>query len=121
MSAPVATYDTMGSVLVATLAAGVLSAPEAERLSADITTRLLATQGVRHVILDIQNVHYMDSMCIGVLVELMTRLDKTGGRIALVRPSGNVEYLFKLTRLDKVFGAHRDVMSAIRSLERAAA
>jgi anti-anti-sigma factor len=57
-------------------------------------------------------------MCIGVLVELLTTLKEAGGRIALVNASTNVEYLFKLTRLDRVFPICRDVMKAIEAVER---
>lgn len=74
---------------------------------------------VRHIVLDLQNVQYMDSGCIGVLVELMTRLQNAGGRIALVNADPNVEYLFKLTRLDRLFPICRDVMRAIDAVERA--
>ena len=77
-----------------------------------------APAGVRHVVLDLQNVQYMDSMCVGVLVELLTTLKEAGGRIALVNASTNVEYLFKLTRLDRVFPICRDVMKAIEAVER---
>ena len=73
---------------------------------------------VRHVVLDLHNVQYMDSMCVGVLVELLTTLKDAGGRIALVNASTNVEYLFKLTRLDRVFPICRDVMKAIEAVER---
>jgi len=34
---------------------------------------------VRHVVLDLQNVQYMDSMCVGVLVELLTTLKERAG------------------------------------------
>ena len=52
------------------------------------------------------------------LVELLTTLKEAGGRIALVNASANVEYLFKLTRLDRVFPICRDVMKAIEAVER---
>jgi len=63
----------------------------------------------------------MDSACIGVLVELLTRLQKAGGRVALVNAAANVECLFKLTRLDRLFPICRDVMRAIEAVERHAA
>lgn len=122
----IATYDQLGQTLVATLTVSTLSGADAHELTIDLTARIYGEDGahggvVRHVVLDLQNVQYMDSMCIGVLVELLTKLRADGGRIALVNTAHNVEYLFKLTRLDRVFPICRDVMKAIEVVERAAA
>lgn len=122
----IATFDQLGQTLVATLTVSTLSGADANELTVDLTSRIYGEDGahgglVRHVVLDLQNVQYMDSMCIGVLVELLTKLRADGGRIALVNTAHNVEYLFKLTRLDRVFPICRDVMKAIEVVERAAA
>jgi anti-anti-sigma factor len=143
-----ATYDHFGQTLIVTMTVNTLSGPDAIELVQEITGKLKAeaqaaeaaqaaaeskpsargsVRGpeappvpVRHIVLDLQNVQYMDSGCIGVLVELMTRLQNAGGRIALVNADPNVEYLFKLTRLDRLFPICRDVMRAIDAVERAA-
>lgn len=131
-----ATYDHFGATLVATITTNTLSGPDAVELVHDISQQMPQDVGppkkrrreepddekpvLRHIVLDLQNVQYMDSGCIGVLVELMTRLQQGGGRIALVNADPNVEYLFKLTRLDRLFPICRDVMRAIDSVERAA-
>jgi anti-sigma B factor antagonist len=125
-SKTIAKFDQLGQTLVATLTVSTLSGADSGDL-ANLLTERIASSGdaehpaVRHVVLDLQNVQYMDSMCIGVLVELLTRLREGGGRIALVNTAHNVEYLFKLTRLDRVFPICRDVMKAIEVVERAAA
>jgi hypothetical protein len=43
----------------------------------------------------------------------------SGGRIALANTVGRVAYLFRLTRLDRVFPICKDVMSAIEAIEKA--
>ena len=126
-TATLATYDRLGQTLVATPTAATLSGPEAGALASDLCEQIHKAyhdpetdrSGIRHVVMDLQNVQYMDSMCVGVLVELLTTLKEAGGRIALVNASTNVEYLFKLTRLDRVFPICRDVMKAIEAVERA--
>ena len=129
-----ATYDSFGQTLIVTITVNTLSGPDAVELVQEVSQKLksLAVADdpaagpkpdellIRHIVLDLQNVQYMDSGCIGVLVELMTRLQQAGGRIALVNADPNVEYLFKLTRLDRLFPICRDVMRAIESVERAA-
>ncbi len=116
-----ATFDRLGQTLVATITVATVTGPEAADLAAEIVDLLRETNAsgaVRHIVLDMQNVQYMDSSCIGVLVELLGRLKNDGGKIALVNASSNVEYLFKLTRLDRVFPICRDVMKAIEVVER---
>lgn len=123
-----ANYDRLGQTLVVTPVIATLSGPDAAALASELCEKIYTAHhgaeaaassgGVRHVVLDLQNVQYMDSMCVGVLVELLTTLKDAGGRIALVNASTNVEYLFKLTRLDRVFPICRDVMKAIEAVER---
>ena len=118
-----ASFDRFGSTIIATLKERTLSGNEAAALVVALTDKLTEPGQVpaRHVVLDLQNVDYMDSACIGVLVELLTRLQKAGGRVALVNAAANVECLFKLTRLDRLFPICRDVMRAIEAVERHAA
>ncbi len=128
-----ATYDSFGQTLIVTLTVNTLSGPDAMKLVQEVSDKLKTDEPeprpktpeeeavrIRHIVLDLQNVQYMDSGCIGVLVELMSRLQNAGGRIALVNADPNVEYLFKLTRLDRLFPICRDVMRAIDAVERAA-
>lgn len=120
-----ATYDRLGQTLVATITVQSLSGPDAAELSTEIGARMFiinkdeSGETVRHVVLDFQGVQYIDSMCIGVMVELLGKLKESGGRIALVNTEHNLECLFKLTRLDRVFPMCRDVMKAIEAVERA--
>jgi anti-sigma B factor antagonist len=80
----------------------------------------LYESGARHIVLDIQNVQHMDSACLGVLVESLNQLTARGGRIALANAAHSVQYLFRLTRLDRVFPICGDVMAALNSVERPA-
>jgi anti-anti-sigma factor len=118
-----ATYDRLGQTLVATLTVDAIAGHEAIGLAAEIYDRVIGESeptGIRHVVFDVQNVQYMDSTCVGVFVELLGKLQEAGGRIALVNADSNVEYLFKLTRLDRLFPICRDVMKAIDAVERGA-
>jgi anti-sigma B factor antagonist len=62
----------------------------------------------------------MDSACLGCLVEVLNRMATSGGKIALANTANRVQYLFRLTRLDRVFPICPDVMAAIEAVERAA-
>jgi len=116
-----ATHDRLGQTVVVTVTVQTLSGPDAEELSEQIIDWMNEeTSGgvARHIVFDLQSVQYMDSGCIGVMVELLRSIQNAGGRIAMVNAGHNVEYLFKLTRLDRLFPICRDVMRAIEVVER---
>lgn len=128
-----AAYETLGQTLVVTVISEVLSGSDARTLVRDISSRSAyaadigdkpptmepdGPQKPRHFVLDLQNVEYMDSACLGTLVELLTAMQSRGGRIALVNAGRNVEYLFRLTQLDRLFPICRDTMTAIEAVER---
>lgn len=114
----IAVYDRVGEAAVVTITLPALSGDET---AIELRGALLNVResGVRHFILDLQNVSSMDSVCIGVLVELLTLMqqDRESGRIALVNADPSVTYLFRLTRLDRVFPICRDVMAALKAVE----
>lgn len=124
-----ARYDTLGQTLIGIVVMQALSGADAERLCEELAARfrgdLHVTGAVpgsaprpRHLVLDLQNVEYMDSGAIGSLVSLLTQLHKLGGNIALVNTHRNVQFLFKLTRLDRLFPICTDVLKAIERVER---
>ena len=128
-----AAYEALGQTLVVTVIAETLSGPDARTLISDIASRSAyagersdrppSADGMpggrpRHFVLDLQNVEYMDSACLGAMVELLQAMQSRGGRIGLVNAGRNVEYLFRLTQLDRLFPICRDVMTAIEAVER---
>ncbi len=113
----IADVEMVNGVAVATITVNELSATTGLEGLADLLAVMQGT-GASHCVLDLQNVNHMDSGCVGTLVEAINRLGKSGARLALVNPDRSVAYLFKLTRLDRVFPICRDVMSAIATLKR---
>jgi len=113
----IAEVEVIGQVAVATLTVDELSQGRGvENLSALLLE--LKETGAKHYVLDIQNIQYMDSMCLGCLVESLNEMATSGGRIALASCDQNVQQLFRMTRLDRVFPICRDVMSAMTAVER---
>jgi anti-sigma B factor antagonist len=114
---PLATLEVLGATAVATVTVSQLTGAIATRLVADLLDELTRTD-VQHYVFDLQNVTAMDSTCIGSLVEMLTQIQRSGGRIALVNADHNVACLFRLTRLDRLFPMCKDVMAAIEAVER---
>ena len=116
----IATIDFIGPVAVATLTVTELTQDDGVVQLTELLDDL-AQSGARHFVLDVGNVQHMDSSCLGCLVEALNRMAADGGRIALVNADHAVAYLFRMTRLDRVFPICSDVMAALNAMERASA
>lgn len=55
------------------------------------------------VILNFSSVRFIDSACLGVLIGLARRVRKDGGDIRISDLQNEVDSIFQITRLDKVF------------------
>lgn len=67
---------------------------------------------------ELSAIEYLDSACIGALVELLREVEPMRGRVALVGCRPNVQFLFKSTRLDSVFGLFEELDEAIASFSK---
>jgi len=68
------------------------------------------------VVVDLCNVHHMDSCCIGRLLVLRQHARDAGGSVALARCLSNVQFLFEMTRLDRAFGLYETTKAAVAEL-----
>jgi len=115
----IAEIEMIGPTAVVTLTVTELVGADAAERLADLLDHL-GEYGATNLIADVQNVQVMDSACLNIFVEAVRVLDRVGGRIALVNADRSVQYLFRLTRLDRVFPICTDVMSALAAVERPA-
>ncbi len=53
--------------------------------------------------IDIQNVRYINSSGIGVLITILTKFRNKGGNVVLIKPSDSVEKLLIITKLYSIF------------------
>lgn len=67
----------------------------------------------RRMILNLQQVPYMDSSAVAVLVELLQHLRKTGGKIVLTGLQPRVKGLLEIARLESIFGIAPDEQTAL--------
>jgi anti-anti-sigma factor len=113
-------FDLLGATAVCTILDRDLTADRVSDLSLQIRTYLMNHPGVKNLVLDLQNVDYLDSCCLNMLIVLLKMVREGGGRIALASAQRSIAVLFKLTRLDSLFPVHRDVLSAIAHVDAAA-
>ncbi len=115
----IATIDRIGPTAVATLTVPSLSTNEGVSLLMELFDEV-SQFGAKSLVLDLQNLEYLDSVCLGCLVQALNHAVEGGGRIALVNTDGNVQHLFRVTQLNRLFPICHDVPTALTAIERAA-
>jgi anti-sigma B factor antagonist len=105
------THEADGTTVVAV--GGEIDVYTAPRLR-DKFTELVAA-GSYDIIVDMQNVEFLDSTGLGVLVAGLNRAREVGGSLSLVCPQERVLKLFRITGLDEVFTVHSTVDEALGS------
>lgn len=73
------------------------------------------SQGARSLVIDLQDVGYMDSSGFGTLLGATKRIKPDGGTIHLAGCSEAIVRMLKITRLDSVFGVYPKLDDAIAS------
>ena len=94
---------------------GALNARSAE--DAKQTFRDLVDQGVTQVIVDLQEVPFIDSSGLAALVLGLKTLGGESSNLKLAAPQSQARLLFELTMFDRVFEIHDSVEDAQNSLE----
>ncbi len=114
----IATIDHIGPTAVATLTVTALATTEGVGLLLELFDDV-SHSGARSLVLDVQNLEFVDSACLGCLVQALNNAIAEGGRIALVNTEGAVQELLRATRLDRLFPICHDVPAALTAIERA--
>ncbi|HWC97902.1 MAG TPA: STAS domain-containing protein [Candidatus Sulfopaludibacter sp.] len=79
------------------------------------TIKDLVSAGHKNILLNVQNVGYIDSAGLGELVGSYATISNLGGQIKLLHVEGKVRDLLQVTKLYTVFIAFSDEAEALRS------
>ena len=85
--------------------------------SPELRTELLdimAKHSPQRVVINLEQVPYMDSSAIAVLVELLQKVRKTGGKIYLTNLQPRVKGLLEIARLGSIFSIVNDEAEALK-------
>jgi anti-sigma B factor antagonist len=66
-------------------------------------------------VIDVENVEFLDSTGVGVLVGALKKVRSGGGTLDIVCTQPRLLKIFDITGLDKVFGLHTSVSEAVSS------
>ncbi len=91
----------------------IVAGSEASELRGQLSA--LASQRKANLILNLQNVHFIDSTGLGILVVGHSSMKAAGGALKLLHLSKRTAQLMILTKLATVFSIYDDEQSAINS------
>ncbi|NLI79855.1 MAG: STAS domain-containing protein [Candidatus Riflebacteria bacterium] len=75
----------------------------------------IVNEGQTKLIMDFQEVNYLNSMGLGVVAATLKKVKKGKGDLKLINLSPAVQELFELTRLTKVFEIFESQEAAVKS------
>lgn len=110
----------LGQTLIVTLIDPDLNAFKAADVNHEIRRFFEANLGVRNLVIDMENIKFLDSAGLNTFVDLISVVRQRRGQIAVAAACQQVEVLFKLTRLELIFKIRRTSIEAIDAVERAA-
>lgn len=76
----------------------------------------LAAEKNISLIINLEQVTYMDSSGVATLIEALQHVNRNGGRMVLFGMQAAVKEIFELTRLDKVFDIRTDLTTAMKQV-----
>jgi anti-sigma B factor antagonist len=108
------TSETDGITIVA-LEGSVLGGPDATALND--TLHKLVEKKKKKIVLNLAEVHTMNSSGLTMLIGAMTTVRNAGGNLKIAAASKKIESLLVITKLSTVFELHPTVKKAISSFQ----
>ncbi len=98
-------------VTIIELTGNVMGGPDATSLNEQL--HRLIEENKKKVVVDLEEVKFINSSGLGMLIGGMTTLRNSGGELKLARASKKIEELLKMTKLTTVFDIHKSVNDAV--------
>ena len=102
-------------VTIIELTGNVMGGPDATSLNEQLH-RLIDDKKNR-VVVDLDEVKFINSSGLGMLIGGLTTLRNNGGELKLARASKKIEELLKMTKLSTVFDVHKSVNEAVAAFK----
>jgi anti-sigma B factor antagonist len=104
-----------GDVAVVTIKGKLMGEPETSELRDEITS--LIQDNVKKIVLDMKGIRWVSSAGLGTLIASLTSVKNKEGDLRLSGITENVESLFAITKLVKVFKVYETVDRAVASFK----
>ena len=80
-----------------------------------VESKLNQYEMIKHLILDLKQVNFIDSSGLGAILGRFKRLSQQGGRVSAVNVSPQVRRIFELSGLLKIMEIYNDRQQALKS------
>lgn len=101
----------LNNALIADIQLKEANLANAEQFKSELMS--LINKGNKYVIVNFEQVIYIDSSFLGALVSALKLTMNSGGDIAVVGLNNDIRSLFQLVRLDKVFRIYTNTQEAL--------
>ncbi len=78
----------------------------------------LENSGLNKLIISLNDVKYIDSTGLGILIGMLKRVKERNGKMTVVCSNPQIKKVFSITGLIKILGMHDNLQSAIDSLKK---
>lgn len=75
------------------------------------------SKGKNKLILDLSDVHYMDSSALGVMISLYKSCKLNGGTLVLIKMDRSLKRLFELTQLNSIIPIYENLDEYLKNVE----
>lgn len=103
--------DIQDPVIVYTLRGKITSELDYETLEKEVFNHL--NQNYFRVVFNLEELTHTNSMGIGFFMRTLTKTRIMGGELILCNVKGNVEKIFKISKLDEIYTIYTDQTEAI--------
>lgn len=76
---------------------------------------VVAQEDAKNIVLDFSNVKFLTSAALGLLIRISKRTNEAGGELKLCSIDPKILEIFKITRLDRIFGIYGNRQQALQS------
>ena len=104
--------ERIGSNLIVSID-GELDLETSPEFRAVVEEKLNHYKTIRHLILDLKKVHFIDSSGLGVILGRLKRISQEGGRLSAINVSDQVKRIFELSGLLKIMYIYADRKEAL--------
>ncbi len=105
----------IGDVAVLKFSGSLLGEPDATKVRKKVHS--LVDDDMRNVVIDMGDLKWINSAGLGSLIASLTTLRNAGGDLRLAKGPDNIESLFRITELVKVFKMYETVEGAVASFK----
>ncbi|MFW5649494.1 MAG: anti-sigma F factor antagonist [Candidatus Alkaliphilus sp. MAG34] len=107
-------YEVVGNTLIVKFN-GELD----HHVAKDIRTEIDETinrRKTRNLILDLNNMSFMDSSGVGVIIGRYKRIKELGGKVSVIHVTAQIDKIFTLAGLYNIVGKHKDKNKALNCM-----